>query len=261
MILDNNYPHVNVRGRDTYAILSRCDACGIVFVMSKRKLHEQQKKTETDKTYCSRCRCKQTIKDKPQCHKEYWNEKQRQKQRDIIRNSEKHKESRRILAYKYKGSGNPMFGRRWSEEQRKMISQVRVGKIHEKATAWKGGKFSLLKSVKEHLKVYVQWHQRVCERDGYKCVVCGSTLKVSDHHLIPISTIIRRIVQENKLSTEQEQYNFLIQCPEVIDQHLANGVALCKNCHRRIHINWGSHQSKTISIEQFRKEYEQSQTK
>lgn len=29
-----------------------------------------------------------------------------------------------------------------------------------------------------------EWSKAIKERDGYKCVICGSTLKLNSHHLI-----------------------------------------------------------------------------
>lgn len=41
------------------------------------------------------------------------------------------------------------------------MSIVRTGKIGEKATAWKGGDFSLVRSIKKHIASVIHWYKKV----------------------------------------------------------------------------------------------------
>lgn len=257
MIINSDFKHLNICGRIVSAIFAKCDSCGIKFVMSKRKMHEQQKKTGLDLTFCPRCRCKQTIKDKPQCSKAFWSADKKREHGKIMKNSEKHRQSRKVLSVVFRGSGNPMFGKKLTTEMRHKMSVARIGKIGEKATAWKGGDFSILNSIKRHLKVVIKWNKKVCERDGNKCVVCGSEEKISAHHIVPISEIVYRLLAGRSFKTKEEQYEYLIHTETVVDPRLENGVALCKKCHKHIHTNWGSHRSKAMTIEELKEYYKE----
>ena len=55
------------------------------------------------------------------------------------------------------------------------------------------------------------WAEKVKEKDGWKCVVCGSTERLQAHHVRPTF-----LYPENK-------------------NDIWNGVTLCKGCHQRQH--------------------------
>lgn len=56
-----------------------------------------------------------------------------------------------------------------------------------------------------------KWAKKVKERDGYKCVYCGSTDKLEAHH------IVQQAKDQSKI------------------RDLSNGVTLCRNCHTLAH--------------------------
>lgn len=68
---------------------------------------------------------------------------------------------------------------------------------------------------REERSVNVQnkWATKVKDRDNHKCVICGSTLRLHAHHLIPVD------------HDKKGVYMNLVQ----------NGVTVCERCHLLIH--------------------------
>jgi hypothetical protein len=60
------------------------------------------------------------------------------------------------------------------------------------------------------------WSEAVLERDGRRCVACGSPPPLAAHHMDS-----RRLRPDRLWDT-------------------TNGVALCKGCHRRVHVLFGA---------------------
>lgn len=131
-----------------------------------------------------------------------------------------------------------MFGKKHKPETIKKMSISRTGKIGENATAWKGGKMSITRLVKG-FQNRNGWYKKVYKRDGFKCVKCGSKNKIEAHHKVPIRSIVNEYV--DKFDNNEDLYIFLISLDIIIDEHLNNGVTLCRYCHKEEHINFGSH--------------------
>lgn len=66
-------------------------------------------------------------------------------------------------------------------------------------------------------------------------------------HIKPIKQIIDKFKQENKFENDDHAYNFLIKQEIIIDTNLKNGIVLCRECHKKEHINMGSHFPKTLN--------------
>jgi len=56
---------------------------------------------------------------------------------------------------------------------------------------------------------YNGWRKLVYRRDSYRCVKCSSAKRIEAHHIIPISSDIKLIYD------------------------LANGITLCRACHKQ----------------------------
>jgi hypothetical protein len=102
-----------------------------------------------------------------------------------------------------------------SEETREKLRQARIGLLagHTHPN-WKGG--VRYRDPERYTRGSVQWTAAVKERDGWKCVECGSADDLETHH-------IKRWVDHPELRHD-----------------LDNGVTLCKACHQREHrsTNW-----------------------
>jgi len=134
-----------------------------------------------------------------------------------------------------------MFGKKLSAETRAKMSKSRTGKLGPEATGWKGGKLSLCRRVKLGIHRRYQWYKRVYERDGWKCVNCGSKEKLDAHHVRPISKLIRELTKGATFESDEAKIEWLLTRPEIRDDELKNGMTLCRNCHKMEHNNWGSH--------------------
>lgn len=65
-------------------------------------------------------------------------------------------------------------------------------KIHwvgENATNWKGGVTPINVAIRNS-GIYDEWRNAILEKDGYKCVVCGTSKKLEVHHIYPFSSYI-----------------------------------------------------------------------
>lgn len=103
------------------------------------------------------------------------------------------------------GSKN-MLGKHHSEESRRKIGLAHAG---DKNANWRGGISSLENRVRHSLE-YKLWREKVLQRDGYKCSVCGEQRRVFHvHHIQPFMVF-----------------------PDLRFSH-NNGITYCPSCHRK----------------------------
>ena len=95
-------------------------------------------------------------------------------------------------------------GKKLSLEHRQKISIAQKG---EKSHLWKGG-VTLKNAIIRTSFEYRIWREAVFKRDGWKCIWCGSKIKLNADHIKPFS-----LYPELRLA-------------------LDNGRTLCESCHR-----------------------------
>jgi len=99
---------------------------------------------------------------------------------------------------------NPNYGKRWSEEKRKKLSQKLKGRfVGEKNPNWKGGKCKNLKPYPESFSEDLK--RSIRKRDKLNCFLCGRKAKLFVHHI---------------------DYDKQNSCP-------MNLISLCQTCHVR----------------------------
>ncbi len=218
-------------------MLASCDICGKQKEL-KEKSFLSNKERNNGKYICAGCKFK--LVPRPQNQKGFWSQPHLQeKLRNAMKHSDKFKESRKVVSEKLCGEGNPMFGLSHTTETRAKMSNSRKGKFGENATAWKGGSRSLNAQVKSAVYKRHNWHQKIYERDQWKCVECGSTKQLDAHHTIPFSVLLKRLLETTTLIGD-ELIDWLADHPILVE---ADGQTLCRCCHRLAHKNWGSHYS------------------
>lgn len=89
---------------------------------------------------------------------------------------------------------------------------------------WNGGSSKLATSIRQ-MTEHRKWMDSVKERDGYKCVGCGSTEKLESHH----KRLFSELLQEQQITNREEARN----CKELWD--INNGVTLCQKHHYETH--------------------------
>jgi NUMOD3 motif len=184
-----------------------------------------------------------TFKDRPQNTKAFWEDQAlRDKVRQSMNTSEAFKASRKVVSDKLKGEGNPNFGKKASAETSSKMSKARTGKLGVNATAWKGGKSSLVAQVKKAVNRHHQWAKKIYERDNWTCS-CGSKVKLDVHHIIPFASLLKEVLQQTDLQGDA-LIEWLTNHPVLKD---AQGITLCRKCHREVHQNWGSHKPKVAN--------------
>jgi 5-methylcytosine-specific restriction endonuclease McrA len=134
-----------------------------------------------------------------------------------------------------------MFGRKHTAETKRKMSISRTGKLGPNATAWKGGKSSLTCRVKKIIHTRYGWYAAVLRRDGWKCTECGSKKKIEPHHIEAVVVIIKRLTEGTTFDSDEEKIEWLVIQPEIEDPELKNGITFCRECHKKAHNNWGSH--------------------
>ena len=192
---------------------------------------------------CASCSAK-LRKPLPQCDKSFWTEDQREKHSRAIKGSKKYYSA--IKDRDMSGDKNGMFGKKHSAEARKKMSMGRTWGTGENAYAWKGGVTSINSRVKGLLHTRLNWYSRVYARDGWKCRLCDSKTRIDAHHIKPISTIIKALINDTTFETESEKVEYLIEQDSIADNNLKNGITLCRSCHKKIHTNWGSHNPEVL---------------
>jgi len=240
-------------------VICICDICKAEKV--KFLKHVLSRKDPDIKDLCRSCKMKENgISKNNPFSKEYWETPDNKlKHANSIKHSEKYKES--ILKRDTQGENNGMYGKTHSDESIEQMRISRTGKKQSSETISKRintiknkieedirtGKRTI-KSVNSMVKNYINsnfnWSKRVLERDNYKCKECSSSIKLDAHHIKPFSHIIKELCKNKIFETDIEKYSFLIDQPELTDKDLHNGVCLCRECHKKVHINWGSHNIK-----------------
>ena len=226
-----------------------CDMCGKTFHRMYKQLLKSRQTHNRTQDFCRSCSAKISISLKPQCTKDFWEADNRKEAHSLaVKSSEKYYQSLPERNKKLQGKNNGMYGKKHTTEAKLKMSKSRTGKTGEKATAWKGGKESLNKRVKRHIFRNICWGAKVLERDKHKCQCCGTSDKLDAHHIKPISLIIKELLIGKEAWTDEEKFQYLITCQEIIDESLLNGITLCRKCHKEHHISWGSHNAKGINI-------------
>lgn len=176
----------------------------------------------------------------PQNTVEYWTPERRKAHGDRMRASQAYYDG---LARRPDNSGerNPMYGRKASPETRARMSASRVGKLGPNATAWRGGKKSILRRVKGILHTRFGWYLAVFRRDGFTCTACGSKRSLDAHHIVSLTSIVRRLRSGRAKESDEDLIEWLVAQADVADHGLTNGQTLCRPCHRLAHNMWGSH--------------------
>lgn len=212
-----------------------CDDCGhgkeVLFICARRQLKRR------GGHYCASCAAKRV--PRPQNSKAYWTAERKKEHSESIKTPEYYEG---IAKRDQSGEKNGMFGKEHSTETRAKMSKSRVGKIGPNATAWKGGRRSLTRRVKEIIHTRLNWYGRVYARDGWTCTKCPSKQKIDAHHKEPIVKLIKRLAEGKTFESDEQKIEWLVSQPEIADPNLENGVTLCRECHKKEHGNWGSHE-------------------
>lgn len=85
---------------------------------------------------------------------------------------------------------------------------------------WQGG-ISIINDKRDSSQ-YKEWRQAVYKRDNYRCVKCGSKIKLNAHHK-----------KSWKLYPE-------------LRYDINNGIALCEKCHIKLHQEQGYHSKEVL---------------
>jgi ribosomal protein L37AE/L43A len=114
--------------------------------------------------------------------------------------------------------------KKWCAENPDKIA-IRGEKIRgEKHYRWNNGTTKLNKSIRQ-MTEHRKWMDSVKERDGYKCMECGSTENLESHHKIPLHEILIKNNITDRISARN--------CNELWD--ISNGITVCSKCHYKIH--------------------------
>lgn len=98
-------------------------------------------------------------------------------------------------------------------------------------TVWREYPFNLFKRCRRYFGNHIA--KLVKDRDGWKCSICGSAIKLHVHHIYPFAQIVFDIVRENKhldlIIDEDALYQIIINDPRFLS--LDNMVTVCHSCH------------------------------
>lgn len=210
-----------------------CDKCTTTFIRTLKNVKVSRKKHNCD--LCKDCSYKVGASKRPQNNKNYWTDEKKEEHGELIKNNENY-----INGLKNRedcsGENNSMFGKIHSIISKQKMSISRTGKTGVNATAWKGGINTLCRRIKS-FQYRNGWYKKIYERDLFKCVKCNSKKQIEVHHIKPMKIIINEV--KNNFKTEDEVYDYLIL--QDINLSFDNEITLCRECHKKEHINWGSH--------------------
>ena len=140
----------------------------------------------------------------------------------------KHSEAtRKMMSLARLGEKNPNYGRIFTPEHRRRLSNAHIGQQKGKLNnRWKGGITFWVYKVRESFK-YRQWRSDVYQRDSYTCQECGQRGGDLEAHHIKQFT---KIIEENCI----KDLETALACEEL--WNLNNGQTLCVRCHNKTKI-------------------------
>ena len=240
MLVDSTQSLDDVAGINKVFI--SCDVCGVQKWRRKRDILYTRKNNDGS-DLCVSCSAKKRVDKSPQCSSHYWTEEKRKEHGGRVRSSQEYYNG--IKTRDQHGPKNGMYGKIHSKNTKMKMSKVRTGKIGPNATAWKGGKQRLTLRVKKCIETRFQWFSRIKTRD-VSCQKCGEKKHLDCHHIVPISKIIKKLLKNTTMKTDNEKLEWLLTQPEISDINLENGILLCRTCHKKEHLKWGSHDARSI---------------
>ena len=213
-----------------------CDECNSEFDILYKSAERNRKRYGKHKC----CKCT-GVPLKPQNTISYWTKEKRDTLGKCIKSSEKYKIA--ISNRDNSGEKNPMYGRKATDDTKKLMSQKRKLRVGPLSPAWKGGgRCTVLQRVKGIIHHKYDWYRKVYKRDGWKCVKCDSKKQIDAHHIEPFNKIVKKLCENKTFENDDEKVFWLSEQPEIIDKDLKNGQTLCRECHKKEHANWGSHE-------------------
>ena len=102
---------------------------------------------------------------------------------------------------------HPRKGKRHSTATKLKMSQAQQG---DSNANWHGGTSGVIRRLRQTC-ANQKWRKAVLKRDNHTCQFCATTIKLHAHHIKPVSGYLELIYD------------------------VANGLTLCKTCHRRLH--------------------------
>jgi 5-methylcytosine-specific restriction endonuclease McrA len=122
---------------------------------------------------------------------------------------------------------------RTAEEKR---NQIKLAYKIRKEYYDKIGRVSPLYKIIKKSKKYTDWRTSIFQRDDYTCQECKTRgFEIQAHHKKPFSFIYRQVINiGDALDTSFEKA--MIYEPL---WDLDNGITLCKDCHKKLHLKEG----------------------
>ena len=134
----------------------------------------------------------------------HWKLSEETKQKQSFAQKKLHSEDN----HSHKGKNNCMYGKKHSEETKKLISERLRGRVGNKSSNWQGG-LTLKNKIIRNSEEYKLWRDAVFVRDKYTCVWCGKIGgKLNVDHIKPFALF--------------PELRFAID----------NGRTLCEDCHK-----------------------------
>ena len=197
-----------------------------IFLRYEKRIKKRWKKLEKEKNIKN---CDKRFKGKIQ-------EREQRKQRKQTKSWFLTQEQKRNVSERMK-KNNPMF----DENVRNAVSETlkrnyRNGKIKKRFgkdnVNWRGYR-NLNLDVRQRL--YTRWIKLVMERDLFSCTKCGKQGLLHVHHIKPLRSIIKEVLEKyDKKETDYDrnslEYQQLLE--DIVHYHkLSDGITLCKECH------------------------------
>jgi hypothetical protein len=105
------------------------------------------------------------------------------------------------------------------------------------SSQWKGGISEINIIARADKRLYDEWKYPILIRDGFKCVMCGSSDKLHIHHdKETMSDIVKKHMPDIEDIIDFELKKLI--AAKIVDYHINNPVSaitLCSECHNNLH--------------------------
>lgn len=136
------------------------------------------------------------------------------------KNEEREKIGRAVKKWLSNKENHPFWGKRHPVASKRMRGTKNPGYVNG---------LSSLSSRIRALGLYSSWRNRVFQRDGFSCCLCGEGGHLNAHHIVSFVDLLGEFMKDGSCSDNEQILHSIQTFDPMWD--IDNGITLCVHCH------------------------------